>query len=106
MPVVLGMYWRRGSTAGALAAIVGGSITGLAGGLGWLDSLSLPIVSGFPTIVNGALVSLVLYVAVSLLLPQSDDPAPLAEGPLSYAAGGPAGQRVQSVPGPVSISVL
>src|SRR5690625_7801728 len=81
IPVVLGMYWRRGSTAGALAAIVGGSITGLAGGLGWLDSLSLPIVSGFPTIVNGALVSLVLYVAVSLLPREADACAPLAGGP-------------------------
>lgn len=79
IPVVLGMYWRRGSTAGALAAIVGGSITGLAGGLCWLDALELPIVGGFPTIVNGALVSLVLYVAFSLLLPRSNDAVPLAE---------------------------
>src|SRR5690625_2256778 len=77
--VVLLMLCPRCGSVGAMAAIVGGSITGLAGGLGWLDALELPIVGGFPTIVNGALVSLVLYVAFSLLLPRSNDAVPLAE---------------------------
>jgi solute:Na+ symporter, SSS family len=61
VPVVLGLYWRRGTAAGAIAAIVGGAVTGVAAAQGWI---TLPVV---PDIVLGAGVSLVLYVVVSLL---------------------------------------
>jgi len=60
VPVVMGLYWRRGTAAGALAGIVGGALAGLVAALGWI---TLPVV---PPIVAGAAVSLVLYVTVSL----------------------------------------
>lgn len=76
IPVVLGLYWRRGNAAGAIAAILGGSSVGVAGELGWVEFSSLPLIGGFPIIVTGALASLVLHVAVSLLTPPCDpDPA-------------------------------
>ena len=69
IPVVLGLYWRRGNAPGAIAAIVGGSGVGVAGELGWVNFSAWPIVGGFPVIVTGALVSLILYLAVSLMTP-------------------------------------
>ncbi|NEZ04144.1 sodium:solute symporter family protein [Wenzhouxiangella sp. XN201] len=69
IPVVLGLYWRRGNAAGAIAAIIGGSAVGVAGELGWVEFSGLPVIGGFPVIVIGALVSLVLHVGVSLLTP-------------------------------------
>jgi solute:Na+ symporter, SSS family len=60
VPVVMGLYWRRGTAAGALAGIAGGAVAGLAAALGWI---TLPVL---PPIVAGAAVSLVLYVAVSM----------------------------------------
>lgn len=69
IPVVLGLYWRRGNAPGAIAAIVGGSGVGVAGELGWVNFSAWPIISGFPVIVTGALVSLILYLAVSLMTP-------------------------------------
>jgi solute:Na+ symporter, SSS family len=76
IPVVLGLYWRRGNAAGAVAAIIGGSVVGVAGELGWVEFSGLPVIGGFPVIVIGALVSLVLHVGVSLLTPAGEiDPA-------------------------------
>lgn len=60
VPVVLGLYWQRGTAAGAIAGIIGGAGAGAAAALGWI---TLP---WMPPIVGGALVSLVLYVVVSL----------------------------------------
>lgn len=67
IPVVLGLYWSRGTAAGAIAAIVGGSLSGLAIARGWVSAAELPLISGLPAIVLGALVSLVLYAGVSLM---------------------------------------
>lgn len=76
IPVVLGLYWRRGNAAGATAAILGGSSVGVAGELGWVEFSGLPLIGGFPVIVTGALASLLLYIAVSLLTPPREpDPA-------------------------------
>jgi solute:Na+ symporter, SSS family len=63
VPVVLGLYWRHGTAAGAITGIVGGAAAGVVAARGWV---SLPIV---PDIVAGAAVSLVLYVVVSLATP-------------------------------------
>ncbi|MDT8449874.1 MAG: sodium:solute symporter family protein [Wenzhouxiangellaceae bacterium] len=67
VPVVLGLYWRRGTAPGAIAAIVGGSLVGILGELGWIALERVPVIGAFPVIVTGALVSLVLHVAVSLM---------------------------------------
>ncbi|HSJ25348.1 MAG TPA: sodium:solute symporter family protein [Longimicrobiales bacterium] len=64
VPVVLGLYWQRGTAAGAIAGILGGAVAGVAAAQGWI---TLPVV---PEIVAGAVVSLVLYVAVSLVTTQ------------------------------------
>jgi len=66
VPVVLGLYWPRGTAAGAVAGIAGGSLAGLAAARGWIAVAELPLIAGMPSIVLGALVSLVLYVWVSL----------------------------------------
>ncbi|SDL50836.1 sodium:solute symporter family protein [Halarsenatibacter silvermanii] len=70
IPVVLGLYWKRGNATGAILGIVAGSTAGVAGELGWIDF------GGVPVIVAGALVSLVLYVVGSLL---TEPPAELPE---------------------------
>jgi SSS family solute:Na+ symporter len=67
IPVVGGLYWQRATAPGAVAAIVGGSAYGLAGELGWFAPAALPLVGGLPVIGAGALVSLLLFVGVSLL---------------------------------------
>ena len=67
IPVVGGLYWKRATAPGAIAAIVGGSGFGLAAELGWFPVDALPLVAGFPVIVTGAMVSLMLFVGVSLL---------------------------------------
>jgi len=67
IPVVGGLYWKRATAAGAIASIIGGSGCGLAGELGWFDPAALPLIGGFPVIVTGALVSLLLFFSVSLL---------------------------------------
>ena len=79
IPVVGGLYWKRATAAGAVAAIVGGSAYGLAGELGWFAPAALPLVGGLPIIVSGALVSLLLFIGVSLLT----RPADPREGPLN-----------------------
>lgn len=67
IPVVGGLYWKRATAAGAVSAIVGGSAFGLAGELGWFSPTALPLLGGLPIIVSGALVSLLLFVGISLL---------------------------------------
>jgi len=74
IPVVGGLYWKRATGAGAVAAIVGGSAYGLAGELGWFAPAALPLVGGLPIIVAGALVSLLLFVGVSLVTRPADAP--------------------------------
>jgi len=66
IPVIGGLYWKRATAPGAIAAILGGSGFGLVAELGWIAAADLPLVGHFPIIVTGALVSLVLFVAVSL----------------------------------------
>ncbi len=65
IPVVLGLYWRRGTAAGAIAGIVGGSIVGIAGEVGWIDFADIAVIGELPIIVIGALVSLVFYLVFS-----------------------------------------
>jgi len=67
VPVVGGLYWKRATAPGAIAAIVGGSGIGLAAELGAVELNRWPLVGGFPVIVTGALVSLALFVGVSLI---------------------------------------
>ena len=74
IPVVGGLYWTRATASGAVAAIIGGSGFGLVAELGWIATDALPLVSGFPVIVIGALVSLVLFVGVSLMTKSGDPP--------------------------------
>lgn len=75
IPVVGGLYWKRATAAGAIAAIAGGSAYGLAGELGWFAPAALPLVGGVPVIVTGALVSLLLFVGVSMLTRPAADAA-------------------------------
>jgi len=58
-----------------VSAIVGGSAFGLAGELGWFSPAALPLVGGLPIIVSGALVSLLLFVGVSMLTRPVGDPS-------------------------------
>lgn len=67
IPVIGGLYWKRATKAGALAAIIGGSGFGLAAEMNWVVVERLPLVADFPVIVNGALVSLILFIGFSLL---------------------------------------
>lgn len=67
VPVLGGVLWKRGTRAGALSAMVGGSLVALAGILGDVD------LGGVPTEIYAALASAVLFVVVSLLTP---DPVP------------------------------
>jgi solute:Na+ symporter, SSS family len=60
VPVVLGLYWRRGTAAGAVAGILAGAAAGLAAATGWVA------LAGVPPIVAGAAVSAAAYVGVSL----------------------------------------
>jgi len=80
IPVVGGLYWKRATAPGAIAAIVGGSAFGLAGELGWFTVAALPLIGGLPIIVSGALVSLLLFVGVSLLTRPTGDSAERADG--------------------------
>jgi len=66
IPVVGGLYWKRATAPGAIAAILGGSGFGLFSELGWLDAERFSPFAGLPVIVTGALVSLILFVVVSL----------------------------------------
>ena len=59
-PVVLGVYWRRGTRAGAMSSMVAG--TGVA--LGWMIAGKPLGVHGF---IPGVVVSLVVFIGVSLV---------------------------------------
>ncbi len=61
VPVVLGLLWKGGTDKGAIAGIVVGSLTGLAGVMKWV---SYGLV---PNIVAGGLASLAAYVVISLV---------------------------------------
>ena len=76
IPVVLGLYWRRGTAAGAIAGIVGGSIIGIAGEMGWIDFSQIAVIGQLPIIVTGALVSLVFYLVFSFLTEAPKDLPP------------------------------
>ncbi|MBN2565483.1 MAG: sodium/proline symporter [Candidatus Eisenbacteria bacterium] len=58
-PVVLGVYWRRGTRAGALSSMVAGTVVAL----GWMAAGKPLGLHGF---IPGVVVSLVVFVAVSL----------------------------------------
>ncbi len=61
VPVMGGVLWPRATREGALAGMIGGSLTALAGILSGVD------LGGVPTEIYAALVSAVLFVAVSLV---------------------------------------
>ena len=61
VPVLGGVLWPRATRAGALAAMIGGSLVALAGILSGAD------LGGVPIEIYAALVSAVLFVAVSLV---------------------------------------
>lgn len=61
VPVVLGLFWSRGTGLGAMASIIMGA------GVGVLVALDVVAVGAWPAIVVGGLVSLITYVVVSLL---------------------------------------
>jgi hypothetical protein len=52
----------------------------VAGELGWVDLSTMPMIGGFPIIVKGALASLLLYVAVSMLTPPGNRNPVLDDG--------------------------
>jgi SSS family solute:Na+ symporter len=60
VPVIGGLLWKRATNAGALTALIGGAIATLAGILSKAD------IFGIPSEIYGAIVSLVLFVVVSL----------------------------------------
>ena len=61
VPVIGGLLWRRATRAGALAAIIAGSVGGLAGVFGLFDYGEVP------EVVVGGVASLIAFVVVSLL---------------------------------------
>ena len=69
-PVVLGVYWRRGTRMGAVSSMVAGTAVAL----GWMAAGSPMGIHGF---IPGVIVSLVVFVAVSLVTPPPD-PAVIA----------------------------
>ena len=66
IPVVMGLYWRRGTAPGAIAGIIGGSVLGVLVDIALIDISGVALLGDFPPIVIGALVSLVLFVMVSM----------------------------------------
>ncbi|GAA4511296.1 sodium:solute symporter family protein [Brevibacterium yomogidense] len=67
VPVIGGLLWPRATRAGALAAIIAGSVGGLAGVFGLVDYGSVP------EVVVGGGVSLIAFVVVSLLTKPADE---------------------------------
>lgn len=67
VPVVGGLLWPRATRAGALAAIIAGSVGGLAGVFGLVDYGSIP------EVVVGGGVSLIAFIVVSLLTKPADE---------------------------------
>jgi len=64
-PVVLGVYWKRGTRAGATSSMIAGSIVAL----GWMIAGKPFGVHGF---IPGVLVSLVVFIVVSLMTEPPD----------------------------------
>jgi Na+/pantothenate symporter len=64
-PVVLGVYWRRGTRAGAMSSMVAGTVVAL----GWMAAGKPFGIHGF---IPGVVVSLVVFVVVSLATPRPD----------------------------------
>jgi Na+/pantothenate symporter len=64
-PVVLGVYWKRGSRAGATSSMVAGVVVAL----GWMIAGKPWGVHGF---IPGVLVSLVVFIVVSLFTEPPD----------------------------------
>lgn len=77
IPVVLGLYWRRGTAAGAIVGIIGGSLIGVLVDVGVIDITGIAVIGEIPPIVFGALLSLILYIGVSLI---TAPPKKLPEG--------------------------
>lgn len=67
IPVVLGLYWSRGTGKGAIAGIVAGALVSV------LAALDILGVGQWPPIVVGAGASLIGYVLVSLFLPVREE---------------------------------
>ena len=66
----LGIFWRRGTAAGAVAGMLTG--VGAAVALYLVHPLSVPWLGGLVPGVAGLLLNVIVYVAVSLLAPHSD----------------------------------
>lgn len=60
IPLILGLFWKRGTKEGAIAAILLGGLAGTSGAVGLVDYQ-------VPDIIIGGAVSLVAFVVVSLL---------------------------------------
>lgn len=61
IPVLGGVLWKRGNSSGALAALIGGALVTIWG------ILSNTKLFGFPAEIYGAIISLIIFVVVSLL---------------------------------------
>jgi sodium/pantothenate symporter len=61
-PVVLGVYWKRGTREGAIASMVAGTATSL----GWMMAKMPFGIHGF---IPGVLASLIVFVVVSVATP-------------------------------------
>ncbi len=72
-PYIVGHYWKKASTAGALASVVLGSLT--------VVLVQKDIVSFFgqDAIIPGLLVSLIVFVGFSYLMPPKEETTALAE---------------------------
>lgn len=61
VPVIGGVLWKRGTSTGALASLIGGAVVTLWGILSNTD------IFGFPAEIYGAVISLIIFVVVSLM---------------------------------------
>ncbi len=68
IPVVAGIFWKRGNAQGAIAGIIAGGVVGLLGELGFIDFGAVPSIGA------GGIASLIAYVAVSLATPPPKPP--------------------------------
>jgi solute:Na+ symporter, SSS family len=80
IPTLGAYFWKRGSSAGAMAGMIGGGTLTLLllleviGMPGWIDAI------GFDASIYGILLSLVLYAGVSLAVPDAAETAAIPEG--------------------------
>ena len=65
-PYILGHYWKRASAWGAMASLILGSLTVVAGEKGWLP------LGDIEPILPGLSVSLVVFVLASILRPGAE----------------------------------